>query len=214
MKRCFALILAVISVLAFSACSNKGSVQYDLGNSDRAGYFNDQYSKLIGEYGEATYEDGKLSGIAVVRLLDFTGDGEYEIYIAYADGTKDYVNRHKVVGFDNGPATIYDEEITSKAKATDEGYSIWLYVDGTGRAFIVTGDAMEESADYSTFIQTRGDEKIYAFQREFTIGGASGDEVVIDGTYEKISLSDLTQEDIDEIFAENQKVLDSINGQS
>lgn len=213
MKKIIALLMAVVFVFALAACG-KAEDYYDIGNADRATYFYNQYKKLIDEYGEASFDGDKLQGVAVLRLIDFTGDGGYEIYIAYADGTKDYVNRHQIIGFDRGPATIFDEEITSKANASDATPQIWLYTDATGRGFVVTGEAMNEEADYSTFITKRGEEKVYKFLKEFTIGGASGDEVVIDGTYEKIALAGLTEEDAELVFDENDAVIDSVKGQS
>lgn len=214
MKKIIALLMAVVFIFALAACSKTSGDYYDIGNADRATYFYNQYKKLIDKYGEASFDGDKLQGVAVLRLIDFTGDGAYEIYIAYADGTKDYVNRQQIIGFERGPATILDDEITSKANASDTTPQIWLYTDATGRGYVVTGEAMDEVADYSTFITTRGEEKVYKFLKEFTIGGANGDDVVIDGTYEKISLAGLTEEDTDLVFEENECVIDSIKGQS
>ncbi len=212
MKRFLAIIFALLMVMAFAGCSKKGAIVYDIGNVDAASYFNREYDSLVEKYGTAELNGDKLTGVAVVRLIDFTGNGNYELYMAYADGTQDYVNRHKVVGFDRGSATILDEEITSKEKADDETPSIWLYKDATSRGYIVSGEVLTQKADYRTFIRTRNEEKIYAFVPEFTIDAASDDEVIIDGTYEKIRLSGLTQEDADFVIEENTKVVDSIKG--
>ena len=214
MKKIIALIMTLVFVFALTACSGKSADYYDIGNTDRATYFYNQYKRLIDKYGAASFDGDKLQGVAVARLIDFTGDGVYEIYFAYADGTQDYVNRHMIIGFDRGPATIFDEEITSKVKASDATPQIWIYTDAVGRGYIVTGEAMAEVADYSTFITTRDGEKIYKFQKEFTIGGENGDTVELDGTWEKIALTGLTQEDADVIFEENDCVIDSIEGQA
>lgn len=215
MKKIIALLMTVVFVFALTACSGRSAADYyDIGNTDRATYFYKQYNSLVEKYGEASFDGDKLQGVAVVRLIDFTGDGGYEIYIAYADGTKDYVNRHQIIGFDRGPATIFDEEITSKANASDATPQIWLYTDGADRGYVVTGEAMAEVADYSTFITTRDGEKIYKFQKEFTIGGENGDDVVLDGTWEKINLTGLTEEDVDIIFEENDCVVDSMKSQA
>lgn len=224
MKKILAFILAVVCVMSLAACDMSGAVSYDIGNADRANYFYDTYNKYVDMYGEAKLENGYLTGVAVVRLLDFTGDGQYELYMAYADGTKDYVNRQMVVGFDYGSAvligdtpngmTTKDEavyaEITSKASADAQTPSIWLYKDTVNHAYIAIGEDMSKSADYITYIQTRNNEKIYAFQPEFT--ELDGNEP--EGETEKINLSNLTEDDTKSIFAENEKVVNSIKGQA
>ena len=209
MKRILAALMALVAVFAFAACSTEGAIHYSIGNEDAATYFYREYNRMVEKYGKASFDGDKLSGVAVVRLMDFTGDGEYELYFAFADGTKDYVNRQMVVGFDRGSATILDEEITSKAKAEDTTPCIWLYEDEIDRAYVVTGDVLTESADYRTFVGVRGEEKFYKFCTEFTVS-ATSDEKAEDGTYEKINLTGLTQEDADYIFEENKKVVDSI----
>lgn len=208
MKRFFALVMALILVVSLMACTPKGAIVYNIGNVDRAGYFQKTVNNLVDEYGEAKLEGDILTGVAVVRLLDFSGDGVYELYVAYADGTKDYVNKQLVVGFDMGAATLLDEEITSKATADDATPSICIFKDTTGRAYLVVGEDRATSAEYITYIQTRGEEKVYAFDTEFTeVDGATSE-----GTYETIKLSGLTKEDSKYIFEENEKVTDSING--
>lgn len=214
MKKVIALLMAVLCVLSLAACGRTSGDFYDIGNADRATYFYNHYKKLVNEYGEAALDGDKLTGVAVLKLIDFTGDGGYELYVAYADGTKDYVNRHQIIGFDRGPAIILDEEITSKASAGDATPQIWLYTDNSFKGFVAFGDSMNDVAEYYTYITKRGEEKIYKFQKEFTIGGASADEVDFNGTLEKILLTGLTEEDADAIFEENECVIDSMKGQS
>ncbi len=208
MKRIFALIMALIMVVSLMACAPKGTIVYNIGNVDRANYFKKTIADMVDEYGEAKLENGTLKGVAVLRLLDFSGDGIYELYIAYADGTKDYVNKQLVVGFDMGSATLLDNDITSKAKADDATPSICIYKDETGRAFLVEGEDRATSADYVTYIQTRGDVKVYAFDKEFT----ETDGKTATGSYETITLSGTSKDDAKYIFEENDRVTDSING--
>ncbi len=224
MKKILCFILAVVCVLSLAACDLSGAAAYDIGNTDRANYFYKTYNKYVDMYGEAELKDGYLTGVAVVRLLDFTGDGEYELYMAYADGTEDYVNRQMVVGFDFGSAVLIGDtpagmttgdeinykEITSKASADAQTPSIWIYKDTVNRAYIAIGDDMSKSADYISYVQTRGNEKIYSFQVEFTEEGGNEPQ----GTMEKIDLSDLTEEDAKLVFTENEKVVKSINAQA
>ncbi len=224
MKKILAFVLAVICVLSLAACDMSGAISYDIGNTDRANYFYNTYNEYVDKYGEAKLENGYLKGVAVVRLLDFTGDGVYELYMAYADGTEDYVNRQMVVGFDYGSAVLIGEapygmttgdevtyaDITSKASSDAQTPSIWLYKDNLDRAYIAVGEDLSKSADYITYIQTRNNEKVYSFQPEFTEldGNEPGGEI------EKINLSNLTEEDAKSVFAENEKVVNSIKGQA
>ncbi len=224
MKKILAFILAVMCVLSLAACNGTGKGTYDIGNTDRANYFYNTYNNYVDQYGEAEFKDGKLTGVAVTRLIDFTGDGVYELYMAYADGTEDYVNRQMVVGFDFGAAILIGDTpngkttgdemnykyLETKETADKEGYSIWLYKDSVNRGYIAVGEDLSKSADYITYIQTRGDEKIYAFRTEFT--EIDGNEPK--GEFEKIDVVGLTEDDVNAIFAENEKVVKSIKAQT
>lgn len=222
MKKILAFVLAMMCVLSLVACDMSGSIAYDLGNADRAKCFENTYNNLVEKYGEAKFENGKLTGVAVVRLVDFTGDGIYELYLAYADGTQDYVNKQMVVGFDLGSATLIGkdgrhssqdetpyENITSKASADAQAPSVWLFKDTAGRGYIVTGDDLSKSADYITYITTRGNEDVYSFQVDFT--EIDGNEP--QGEFEKINFVDITEDDAKAVMDENKKVIDSISGQ-
>lgn len=224
MKKILAFILAVMCVASLAACNFSGKGNYEIGNTDRANYFYNTYNKYIDQFGEAEYKDGKLFGVAVVRLIDFTGDGVYELYMAYADGTEDYVNRQMVVGFDYGSAiligdtpngkTTGDEinykHLTTKTSADAEYPSIWLYKDSIDRGYIAVGEDLSKSAEYITFVQTRGDEKIYAFRTEFT--EVDGNEPK--GEFEKINVVGLTEDEAKAVFKENDKVVKSIKAQT
>ncbi|MGN0452517.1 MAG: hypothetical protein ACI4GZ_01820 [Ruminococcus sp.] len=215
MKRILAAVLAIVCLASLAACNMSGAIVYDIGNNDRANYFCKTYNEFLDKYGEAELKDdatyGKvLSGVAVVRLMDVTGDGVYELYIAYADGTKPYVNKQYIVGFEYGSAILLDEEITSKASASDSTPSVWLYKDSTGRSYVVFGEDMSKSADYYTFIQKKNGEDYYKFDKEFT--ELNGSEPA--GDTEKISVAGIDEDTADRIFKENSRVVDSINGQA
>ncbi|MBR3971570.1 MAG: hypothetical protein IKJ83_01605, partial [Ruminococcus sp.] len=84
------------------------------------------------------------------------------------------------------------------------------YTDAAGRGYIVTGEDMSVSADYNTFVGLKNGERVYSFCCEFT----KTNNETLGGTYEKINLAGLTEEDAENIFAENQKVVDSMEAQS
>lgn len=220
MKKILAIVLVIMCVAGLAACKGAGAV-YDIGNTDRANYYQNTYNEYVEMYGEAKLADdatyGKvLTGVAVVRLLDFTGDGIYELFIAYADGTVPYVNKQVIVGFDRGAATLIGEEtefsddITSTEASGDEAPCLWLYTSSYDRSYVVTGENMATCAEYNTFVQIRNGEKVYKFMTEFT----QKDGATLDGTYEKIDFINLTQEDADLVFEENDKVVKSIKSQA
>ncbi len=224
MKKFIALLMIVMCVFTLAACKGAPGA-YMLDTSDKANYFDGELGDLLGDFGEGAYAEddtygGVLTGVAVVRLLDFTGDGKNELYVAYADGTKPYANRQVVYGFDNGPKNlIYDEmaasydenyvessvpeEITSKSSASSVAPCVWLYTDNTGRSYIVTGDDMSNVAEYHTY---KGD-GVYAFVKEFEeLGGKE-----LAGTYEKIELTGVSEAEAEKLFDINKEVFESIS---
>lgn len=213
MKKVTLAILALVCIISLAACSTSGAIVYDLGNADRAVCFKDIYDRLVEEYGEAEMVEDPtygnvLKGVAVVRLVDFIGDGCYNLYVAYADGTKPYANRQQVIGFDCGSAVMLEGEITSKSSADSKGVCICLYQDNYERGYVIEGEDLSKSADYLTFVQIKDGKEIYAFEKEFT----ELDGNTLAGKYDKIELTGITQADADKVFAENARVIDSING--
>lgn len=231
MKKFLALLFALICVLSFAGCRKveDESVPYDLSQSgvtnkgeqlvtyDRAKAFYKEYTKLTDEFGVADFDGDKLKGVAVVRLVDFLGNGNYTMYVAYADGTAPYVNKQAVFGFDNGMSKLLEfkntsvgVDITAKETADAEAGAVWLYTDSSGRGYIVTGEDMSKSAEYNTFVGLKDGEKVYAFQKEFT----KENNEMLSGNYEKIKLAGLTEADAESIFAENQRVVESMKVQA
>lgn len=234
MKRILALLFALLMVFSLAACKkveNTPKTQYDsndLGSNDKGGddyvvaitaydrarYFYSEYETLLKKYGEAKLENGNLKGVAVVRLLDFMGNGNLNMYVAYADGSKPYVNKQMVFGFDNGGSVIVgntyvkkeggsvSEDITSLATADAKAPSVWLYTGSTGRGYIVTGDNMTEAPAFNTYFQMYEGEKAYNFKEEK--GAVSG------GTFEKIDLSGLSEDAFETIAERTEKVVESL----
>lgn len=237
MKKLFAVLFILVMVFSLAACKkveNAPKTEYDvqdLGSNDkkldgadaeyvvaitaydRAKFFYSEYDKLVKEYGEAKLQDGNLKGVAVVRLLDFMGKGNLNMYIAYADGTQPYVNKQKVYGFDNGGSVIIGdsyikkegssvgEDITSKATAGGDT-AVWLYTDVNQRGYIVTGDDMENSPVFNTFFQMYNGQKAYTFKEET--------KDVSGGTFEKIKLTGLTDEEFESINGVTESVVESL----
>ena len=227
MKKFLAVLFVLLMVLSLGACkkvAEEAEVAYDLSSKgqsngktvvsyDRARIFYDEYNRLVDKYGKADLDGDTLKGVAVVRLLDFTGTGKYELYVAYADGTESYVNKQMIVGFDNGVGYLLDKDtssvkadIVSKATADAETPSIWLYTGTSGRGYVVTGDNMNAEPVYNTYVRESKGEKVYTFQPE-DIGAANGKT-------EKINLTGLTEEDFSAITEENQRVIESLRVQA
>ncbi|MBQ8795951.1 MAG: hypothetical protein IJZ54_05970 [Clostridia bacterium] len=204
MKRIVALLLTVFCVIGLCACNSGANKRYDLGNSDRAMAFYDTYQSYVEKYGEAQALENALCGAAVVRLLDFTGDSQYEMLIAYSSEKGKEVDRVMVCGFDMGLADLLDEEITSK----DSGVaSLWIYTDSSGLSYLVKGDELSKNRTYLTYQQADKEGKpLYQFAEAFSTEGTD-----LGGTYEKINLTGNT--DTEAVFETNEAVITSLKNQ-
>ena len=76
---------------------------------------------LTQQYGEGSISespiDGQsvMKGLAVVRLLDFDGDGTQELYCAYAKEGSPYANRQEIYQYrDNEAVLIYESSISNE----------------------------------------------------------------------------------------------------
>lgn len=222
MKKVLAILLLVLTVCSLAAC--KSTQTLDLGNTDRADVFGKNYDNLSSEYGKGEYKvdpelGGVLSGVAVMRLLDFTGDGTPELYVAYSDGTTPYANKQQIYGFSNGSAVIFSEfytdslefaDITSKSSEDAKAPCVWLYTDKSGLSYIVVGEDLSKEAEYYYLKAKKlenGDREIM----ELAFTEVDGHE--LSGTYEKIELAGVTEAEAERIFKENKKALDSVEKQ-
>jgi len=156
----------------------------------------------VDKYGEGKSVDGKLSGAAVVRLYDFTGDNAPELLIAYSSEKDGVVDKVMVGGFDMGYAEIYNEEITSKA----ESNSLWVYTDSSDLSYLVFGEDLNTARSYNTYLMADKDGKsLYSFAEAFSTDGKD-----LGGVYEKF---DIQGADFEAINAENQRVLEALKDQ-
>ncbi len=218
MKKLIAVIMLVLMVVSLAACSSSSSNTPDaIGNKDRAEKFDSNVNEVEDKSGKGILVNDPtlgnvLTGTAVVRVLEFSGDDKPEMYVAYSDGTKPYANKQQIYGFDNGPYEFFNEkknnlelaEITSKSSADAKAPCIWLYTDESGRSYLVMGEDLSKEAHYYTYVTTSPDgTEVYDLVEKFT--GLNGK--VYEGTYEKIELAGITQEQADAIFAKNEEAL-------
>ena len=117
------------------------------------------------------------------------------MYVAYADGTKDYVNKQAIFSFNNGYSELIDREgtsITTDIKSTDGGTpSVWFFKGENGKTYLVTGDDMSKNVTFHEYVKTSGGKDIYAFQKT---------SVKTDGSYVKINLTGLSDGDAEKII--------------
>jgi len=91
--------------------------QGDFSNeNDWAAAYLEVVENLIARYGEGEmwaedYYGGNdfMTGLGMVRLIDFDGDGTYELYCAYSDGESPIVNKQVIYGYNNGLITLMGE---------------------------------------------------------------------------------------------------------
>ena len=191
-----------------STSTNDESSGYIVVSYDSVHYFYNEYLRLVEKYGEPKVEDGKLKGVAVVRFGDFVGTGRQQMYVAYADGTKDYVNKQAVYIFDNGPGELINKEgssIKSDITSKDDGTpSIWIF-KSSSKAYLVTGDDMSKAPVYHEYItKTESAESVYAFQETTK---------ETDGSYVKINLTGLSADEANRILdvtKENVKIMQEL----
>ena len=99
---------------AISVVSKTEAVQ-TLDDAAWAGAYLDVINNLISQYGEGTVGTASFSddifmfGVGMVRLIDFDGDGTYELYCAYAKDEGFWVDSQVVYGYDNGLVTLLEE---------------------------------------------------------------------------------------------------------
>lgn len=207
MKKFLSVALIIACVLSLVACSRSNKESYNLGNADRARIFYNTYNDYVEKYGEGKDVQGSLCGTAVVRLMDFTGDGVLEMLIAYSSEKDGKVDRVMVCGFDMGFAEILNEEITSKATADAETNTLWLYTDSSGLSYIIKGEDLSASRSYLTYQQADAEGKpLYAFAEAFDTDGTD-----LSGTYEKIDLTG--NSDSKAVFEKNENVVDALESQ-
>ncbi len=202
MKKIIAFALAALVVLSFAAC--KGSAKtYDLGNSDRARGFYVKYTSMVEKFGEGKVTDGKLSGVAVARFFDFTGDGEYEMVLGYSSEKDGEVDTMAVYGFDMGLAVLLEEKIIS---ADNNGACMWFYTDSADLCYIVKGEDLETARSYEYFQKNDSQGKpLFKFAEAFKTEGED-----LSGKYDRISL---TTGDFEAVLAETENAVKNMEDQ-
>ena len=205
MKKFLAILLVLVFALSFAACAAKKTI--DIGNADRARVFYSKYCDYVEKYGEGKEIDGDLYGVAVVRLMDFTGDAAPELLMAYSSEKDAKVDSVMVCGFDMGYAELLNEKITSKPYEGAEGLSLWLYTDSRDLSYIIKGEDLSVGCSYHTYQQADEDGKpLYDFAEAFATEGKD-----LSGTYDKIELSNC--DNWKEISESNDVALSSMEAQ-
>ena len=131
---------------AISAVSKTEAVQ-TLDDAACAGAYLDVINNLISQYGEGTVGPSNVSfhngmfGVAMVRLIDFDGDGTYELYCAYAKDEGFWVDSQVVYGYDNGLITLL-EECGVSSPGTDVCPST-MFLSKDGKVYLIVDDGMD-----------------------------------------------------------------------
>ena len=93
-------------------------------------------NRLIDQYGEGAIEPNDyyygvhMTGVGVVRLIDFDGNGVYELYCAYQDHDRPWVNKQIIYGYDNGLIVLLEECRVSNPGTDVSPTTIFLTKDG------------------------------------------------------------------------------------
>jgi len=125
----------------------------DRNEADWAVAYLNVIDKLIEKYGEgimkenAFYGDSCMSGVGVVRLIDFDGNGTYELYCAYSNGESPLLNKQVIYGYDNGLITLMEERDVSNP-GTDVSPSV-TFLSKFGKVFLVQVNQIVDGKYYA-----------------------------------------------------------------
>ena len=131
---------------AISVVSKTEAVQ-TLDDAAWAGAYLDVINNLISQYGEGVVRTASFSddifmfGVGMVRLIDFDGDGTYELYCAYAKDEGFWVDSQVVYGYDNGLITLL-EECGVSSPGTDVCPST-MFLSKDGKVYLIVDDGMD-----------------------------------------------------------------------
>jgi len=137
---------------AISAVSKTEAVQI-LDDAAWAGAYLDVINNLISQYGEGVVRTASFSddifmfGVGMVRLIDFDGDGTYELYCAYAKDEGFWVNSQVVYGYDNGLVTLL-EECGVSSPGTDVCPST-MFLSKDGKVYLIVEYGISDVTYYT-----------------------------------------------------------------
>ncbi len=225
MKRILSFVLVLMFAVSITACSKKGTAAptaetngASVADKETAEVFSSSIDEIVAYAGEGKAEkneasQNKLTGLAVIRIIDFTGDNKPELVTVYSDEFDSEIYWMEISGFDYATASLKFSDdstklmITSKSSEEASGPCIWFYTDERGDNYFVVGDDLSKSADFYRYVQMDGGEKCYKFMKDFTVEGGNFPE----GTYDKIEFVGMSDEDVEKNFEKNQQAIDAIN---
>ena len=106
-----------------------------------AGAYLDVVYGLLSYYGEGKiveveeYNAPCFTGLSLVRLIDFDGNGTYELYCAYSDINSPFEFKQAIFGFDNGLVVLREESYVSNP-ATDVSPAV-IFLSKAGKVYLV-----------------------------------------------------------------------------
>ena len=124
----------------------------------------------VGVIAPTMIDDGNwMTGLAVVRLVDFDGDGTPELLVAYQNTAGQYANRQAVYGYDNGYLVTLMADRPVNNFGTDVSPSITLLEKNN---VIYLMDAHELAGDYLTLENGAFVSKIHFDYQRSLLNGA------------------------------------------
>jgi len=110
-------------------------------------------NRLIDQYGEGAIElddnghSEHMTGVGIVRLIDFDGNGVYELYCAYQNHDYPWVNKQIIYGYDNGLIVLLEECRVSNPGTDICPTTIFLTKDG--KVYLVDVDELTDGNYYT-----------------------------------------------------------------
>ena len=103
---------------------------------------------LEGQYGKASEQYGQCTGLCMVKLIDFDGDGVAELYCGYGQGESGFPYQEEIYQYQNGQAVmIYQGKVLNQGSSVQPAAQFIIRED---KAYIVSGS--EFTYEYKTLI--------------------------------------------------------------
>lgn len=123
---------------------------------------------LEGQYGKASEMYGQCTGLCMVKLIDFDGDGVVELYCGYGQSENGFPYQEEIYQYQNGQAVmIHQGKVLNQGTSVQPAAQFILRED---KAYIVSGG--EFLYEYKTLVngEMQTEATVYAWDR-FTWNG-------------------------------------------
>ena len=159
--------------------------------------------KLLEDCGKPKVQNSFLNGVAVVRLIDFDGDGIKELLCVYPQENDMFANKQEVYGYADGEAvSLFKDRVQNWGTSVDPFVE---YIEGEKGAYILTDYRSTMSESKGTWVTFKNNQQttgmsFYTNAPSFDSGEGQGAELIY-----KIDDKKLEKEEFDKAMDEFNK---------